>query len=348
MSYVLYRICTIKIDERWVCIMYYNRTLTDDFAQLLMAGGQLRWWYDFVKSRVDLDFLIGKNNKAEFISIYRGLTRIMTIKPTRNAGIVNIDAAPSYKEIAQEFFGVKSVSSITKEPIELIINHLMANGIKDRYYGNKKEGYYQNELSRKYGICSSDDSDFVIIDKEAVIGYENESEKKQLFSSLQDGYKELQRKISNLDSDKYGKDLDKRAIGNELDFLALNKNGDVLLIEYKHGSNTSGIYLSPLQIGLYYDNFSLLPKKVLQDGITRMFEQKQRIGLINEKWKKPELSGRIIPVLIISNPNIKSSACTKFYEILEFCKKSKGSDFLRNLKTYSYTTDGGLVPWGNT
>lgn len=327
--------------------MYYDRTLTDDFAKHIMPGGQLRWLYDFVKNRPDLDFLVVKNKDVEAISIYRGLTRIMTIKPTRNTGIVNIDAAPTYKEIAKEFFGVKSVSSITKEPIEFIINYLKANGVNDRYYGNKKEGYYQNELSRKYGICSSKDSEFVIIDKEAIIGYENESEKKQIFSSLQDGYKKLQCKISKHDSKRYGQDLDKKAIGNELDFLALNKNGDIQLIEYKHGSNTSGIYLSPLQIGLYYDNFSLLPKKVLHDGITRMLEQKQRIGLINENWKKQEFSGKIIPVLIISNSNVKSSACTKFYEILEFCKKYKGSDFLENLQTYSYTTDGGLVPWGN-
>ena len=150
--------------------MYYDRTLTDDFAKHIMPGGQLRWLYDFVKNRPDLDFLVVKNKDVEAISIYRGLTRIMTIKPTRNTGIVNIDAAPTYKEIAKEFFGVKSVSSITKEPIEFIINYLKANGVNDRYYGNKKEGYYQNELSRKHGICSSKDSEFVIIDKEAIIG----------------------------------------------------------------------------------------------------------------------------------------------------------------------------------
>jgi hypothetical protein len=312
-----------------------------------MADGQLYWLYEFVKCRSDLDFLIGKNNKDEWISVYRGLTRIMTIHPTRNAGIVNIDAASYYKNIAPEFFGLKSVSSISKEPIELIIKHLMAKGKKDRYYGNKKEGYYQNELSRKFGICGSEDSDFVIIDKEAVVGYKNENEKRQLFSSLQHGYKELQCKISELDSEKYGKDLDKKSIGNELDFLALNKNGDVLLIEYKHGTNTSGIYLSPLQMGLYFQIFCSLQQTVLENAITEMFEQKQRMGLINENWRKPKFSGEIIPVLIISNPNNQSSAYKKFCEILEFCKKEKGSDFLRNLRTYSYISDKGLAPWGN-
>lgn len=325
--------------------MYYNRTISDDFAKNIMAGGQLHWLFEFVKSRPDLDFLIGKNNKDEWISIYRGLTRIMTIHPTRNAEMISIDAAPRYKEIAPELFGKKAITGISEGSIELIIKYLKSKGKNDQYYGNKKEGYYQNELSRKFGICGSADSDFVIIDKEVVIGYKNEHEKSQLFSPLQNKYKELQRRISEIDPKRYGKDLNRKSIGNELDFLALNKEGDVLLIENKHGTNTSGIYISPLQIGLYFQLFNALSQTVLQNAIAEMFEQKKRMGLINANWKNPKFSGEIIPVLIISNPNHQSSAYKKFCEILDFCKKKKGTDFLRNLRTYSYTTAKGLEPW---
>lgn len=113
--------------------MYYNRTITDNFAKKIMAGGQLHWLYEFVKCRSDLDFLIGKNNKDEWISVCRGLTRIMSIHPTRNTELISIDAAPCYKEIAPELFGKKDVSSISGESIELIIKHLKAKEAAKRY-----------------------------------------------------------------------------------------------------------------------------------------------------------------------------------------------------------------------
>jgi hypothetical protein len=105
----------------------------------------------------------------------------------------------------------------------------------DRYYNNKKEGYYQNILSRKYGINSLPESDFVIIDKEVVIGYKDKNEKEDNFGGKQKKYRDLLEKISRLDPIKFGKGLEKKAIGNELDFLAWKSDGTLLLIELKHG-----------------------------------------------------------------------------------------------------------------
>lgn len=129
-----------------------------------------------------------------------------------------------------------------------------------------------------------------------------------------------------------------------MDFLAITKEGDLLLIEYKDGSSTSGIYLSPLQIGLYFDIFKLLSSKIdLNQTVIEMLEQKKRIGLVNPNWKTPKLSGKVIPVLVISNPNYRSSAYEKFQEILDICKKEKGDEFLKDLRTYSYTSSEGLT-----
>ena len=53
--------------------MYYNRTLSKELSALLETGGELRWLFDFVKNHPDLDFLVGKNNSKEWLSVYRGL-----------------------------------------------------------------------------------------------------------------------------------------------------------------------------------------------------------------------------------------------------------------------------------
>lgn len=324
--------------------MYYNRTISDGLASLLENGGELRWLFDFVNNHKELDFLIGKNNSKEWISIYRGLTRIISILPINNTTIF-IAAADKYKNISPNLYGQKSVNENFQNDIENLIAQIEQNSQFDRYFKNKKEGYYQNELSKLYGICGSPYTDFVIIDKEAVIGYFDQAEKNILLGNIQQKYKQLQREISILNPIRYGKDLGKKAIGNELDFLALDKDGNILLIEYKHGTNTSGIYLSPLQIGMYYDIFTSFPKDELGRAVFYMLEQKQKIGLINPNWKKPNCIKDIIPVLIISEFNYKSSAKTKFDEILQFTRNQLGSSFLHNLQTYNFTMKNGLSKW---
>lgn len=326
--------------------MYYNRTLSDDFARYLEIGGKLRWLFDYVKHHKELDFLIGKNKTNECISVYRGLTRIISILP-QNSDSVLIDATDTYKNIEQNLYGQKYLNINFQKEIENLITKIEREPKFNRYYINKKEGFYQTELSRRYGICGKADTDFVIIDKEAVIGYSDKAEKNKFFGTLQQKYKELQQNISILNPQRYGKNLRKKAIGNELDFFALDKDGNILLIEYKHGTNTSGIYLSPLQIGLYNDIFTSFPKNKLETAIFGMLEQKQKIGLINPNWKKPSNIKNIIPVLIISDFNYKSSAKEKFNDILNIVRNTPqhGSRFLNNLQTFNFTEDKGLSDW---
>jgi hypothetical protein len=327
--------------------MYYCRMIPDDFAQIIMQGGALRWLVDYVKTRDDLDLLVGKNNGEKYISVYRGLTKIVTILGTSASDRVRVKTAGTYQKYSPLLVGTKSPSDITKTEIEAIRTSLEKKGLDDRYYGNRKEGYYQNEISRIFGLCSNADSDFLILDKEVVVGYEDETEKTRLFGPLRDEYKGLQKIISERNPKRYGSGLEKKSIGDELDFIAIDKNGDILLMELKHGSNTSGIYLSPLQIGLYYQIFNgLLPKYDLQNALIRIFEQKRSIGLISSDWELPRLSGKIIPILIVAEPNQKNSAFEKFCEVLEICREEKGSDFLRDLRTYAYTSDKKLTLWG--
>jgi len=326
---------------------YYDRTLSSSFSELIEKGDQLRWLFDFVKKQNDLDFLIGKNKANEWISVYRGLSRLITItKINKMPDAVKINGADAYKTIEPDLYGDKI--PITQN-FEILLSNLLEKVRKDekfdRYYKNKKEGYYQNELSRKYGINGLPDSEFVIVDKEAVVGYEGETNKEEIFGLQRDRYKKLQKEISAINPKRYGKNLENKSIGNELDFIAVDKMGNILLIEYKHGTNTSGIYLSPLQIGLYYDIFTSFDNTTFKNSIRTQLKQKQKIGLINPDWEIPKEFGNIIPVLIISEYNDKSSAKTKYHEIMKICRDRLGADFLNNIKRYNYTSSNGLTNW---
>lgn len=324
--------------------MYYNRTIKNDFANLIEPGGSLRWLYNYVKDKDCLDFLIGKSDKNQWISVYRGLSRILTINPTNEQSIVKIDAADTYKKIAPKIYGKQSISFNFRKELDQLLCVVENSPKLNRYYDNKKEGFFQNKLSRQFGICGLPTDNFVIIDKEAVIGYTNTNEKNNIYGKIRNRYKELQGVISKINPIRYGKDLGKKSIGNELDFLALDKEGNLLLIEYKHGTNTSGIYLSPLQIGMYYDLFTELNSMQLEKAVYEMLEQKKKIGLINSSWKIPNITN-IIPVLIISDYNYRSTAKEKYDEILGFVRKTKGTYFLKEIRTYNYTSANGLIQW---
>lgn len=324
--------------------MLYNRTLFEPFSKLLEPSGDLRWLFDMVNNSPDLDFLIGKNKSKQWISIYRGLSRVLTILNTRNADVIKLDGANAYKSISSSLYGKKKLPVNFSNELRRLVMAVSVDSKFDRYYNNKKEGYFQNELSRKFGICGQPNDDFVIIDKEAVVGYANMQEKNTMYGKLHADYKKLQRELSQKNAKRYGKGLDKKAIGNELDFLALDKQGNLLLIEYKHGSHAAGIYLSPLQIGMYYDLFCQLPRHILYDSVKSMIKQRKDYGLINNDWKIPEIKD-IVPVLIISEYNYRSTAKTKYQEVMDFVRSRKTSPFLANIRTYNYTTKNGLTPW---
>jgi len=331
--------------------MYYDRTLSLETSALLEQNGKLRWLFDFVKSHEELDFLIGKNNSNEWLSIYRGLSRILTInRLKRLPNIIKISAAAAYEALDKkqniQLYGKRDVNENFIDKITAIINEVRNDKKFDRYYINKKEGYFQNILSRSFGICGEADDNFVILDKEAVVGYKDTAEKNKEFGKFQYKYKALQKEISRINAKRFGSNLEKKALGNELDFLALDKEGNILLIEYKHGTNTSGIYLSPLQIGLYYDIFSefmLRNPKKFEESIYSMLNQRQKIGLINSDWHPPAAIKGILPVLIISKYNEKTTAKNNFFDILKIARNELlDKSFLSDLQIYQFSENNDL------
>jgi len=327
--------------------MKYNRTLNDKLAHILHKDGELRWLFDFVKAEKDLDFLTGEN----WISVYRGLSRILKITQDKNKNL-KFDADKAYKEIMPKLYGKKDLS-VTFEEEKKFLNELLTE-IRERsqkksdrfhsHYENRKEGYYQNILSRAYGLNATQECEFVIVDKEAVIGYSNQLEKDTVFSLMQNKFKELQKLISKEDEKRFGKNLDKKSLGGELDFIALDQNGNILLIEYKDGTNTSGIYLSPIQIGFYTKLFEDIECS-LEESLLSMLKQKQEIGLISKEFKIPPTFNSIIPILMISNYNPDTVAKEKFQDVLKVIREKSefGKNFLKNLQVRNFTEVGGLT-----
>jgi predicted NUDIX family phosphoesterase len=326
--------------------MYYQRVISYILQRLLMCGGELHWLYELVKERKDLDFLIVANKSNEKILVYRGTTKLLNISFQR--GLVRISADKKYTNLAHEnnldIYRVRDLADLDfKHSFVQLISYLP----KDTHYDNKKEGYFQNLFSRRFGIESNGNEGFLVIDKEAVIGYEDDTTKGKYFSKQQEIFKAIRKHLSEIDEKRYGKNLGDGTLGNEVDFLAVNKDGDILLIEFKHGSSTKGIYLSPIQIGLYcsiFQDYISSNKDNFIDVIGDMIKQKKAMGLISSNFPEVNLSCRIVPMLVIAQFNPRSSALDKFNEVLQICRqKLNDNAWLSNLKVYEYDECKELV-----
>jgi len=323
--------------------MYYQRVIGNDLKGLLLPGGGLHWLYLLVKEREDLDFLIGANKSKKWIYVYRGTTRLLDISMKRN--LANISANPTYLDLAKknnlDIYGIKEMADLNfKNDFVRLISCLSQDNKLSSHYANKKEGYFQNLFSRQFGILSDGSEDFVVVDKEVVIGYGNKKVKEIYFGEQRKRFMAINEALSRLDAKRYGSKLSEKALGNELDFLAVNRKGKILLIEFKHGSSTKGIYLSPIQIGLYYYLFHEYIMQYKDDFISHissMIKQKKEMGLISRQWSDVTPTIEIIPVLVIAEYNPKSSAFCKFKEVLEICRDKLANDsFLSELVIYEY------------
>lgn len=344
--------CVTNDDPEWQCSecgvdiyrfkLIYDRTLTEDFSRLLEPGGDLRWLFEYVKIKEDLDFQIGKHKKRQWISIYRGLSRILKI--TKSGKDLKLEAAKAYKEIFPELYGIRSVNSNFQKQLDYVSDQVEKRRKFDRYYNNHKEGFYQNKFSRRFGICGKPDDSFVIIDKEAVIGYEDNNDKKAILEEFKLKYRKLYSELLKIHGRNFGQNLEEKTIGNELDFVALDRGGRILIVEYKHGSNTAGIYLSPIQIAAYFELFSRIHMEELSKSIYKMLEQKQRIGLINQNWSKPVIR-EMYPVIVISEYNEGSVAKENYEKIKKTCKTILGKEVFNLIKVFIHQDDDTLMEW---
>ena len=314
---------------------YYNRTMSSKIESVLKEnGGKYYWMIQYVKDHPELDFQTGSNNGSSWFSIYRGTSRVLKIT---TSGKVSADKA--YKGLLPSFY---------ENPNPELFDKLLTivNGYPkfDRYYAkcdcsDKKEGYFQNLIARRYTFNNKPEDDFVIIDKELVIGFKDKDTEaawnapisKELASLIQKARETLSptRLPVNIKS-KYG----------EFDFLGLNWDGDIIIMELKQ-DDPNKTYLSPVQICYYKKQFTKLLKEIpnLYDDIIRMVNQKIKLGLINvpQGRKLPtKLSGRIKSYLIVGEESgLSKEVCRRYGSFKDIV--------LPDMEAFTCDSDGTLV-----
>lgn len=309
--------------------MRYSRLLSSLFCEQLQSGslsGLLPSTLSFDNDSFPVDVHIREGDKLMF---YHGTTSLLTMSYDKSSHSFNFSAALVYSK-SREYQSLSRRWKIAemKKIIPLIMSYLKAaiSLAKAEDYQNKKEGFWQNRLSITFGQHWQPGMDWLIIDREAVIGFENSEEKQSHLEPIRLKYQTVKERLQQKDSAKWGQPNSKR-FGDECGFLALGPDGELFCIELKHGSNTSGIYWGSLQVAVYSDLFTSA-LDCITEGIKDLVRQKTIVGLLpaEAESRLPEGNFKSIhPILAVTAPNDRSSCWKNLDEVIRECPESKCS-----------------------
>ncbi len=316
-------------------ITYYDRKMDDSFISKVLSD--YPWLIDFVKKTPELDFQTGHDPKQgrSWFYVYRGTSRVLAFASRRNG--YKIEAADAYKIIAPtDFFEHPTENSF----VEYLKKIRETSNLK-RYYKSskgKKEGYYQNLIGRRYTFETKLEDDFIIIDKEMVVGFKDEPTKTEWNKDIIASQKALIDELRNEYDGKLPQDIHSKY--GEIDFLAMTWNGDIIIMELKQ-DDSQKTSLSPIQVRFYNAQFDKLlnENKDVSTNIMKMVRQKVDLGIVNipkGRSLPQKLSGKIETCVIVGEEaGLSNTICNRF----RFVRKL----FLPEMKAYTCKSDGTLI-----
>lgn len=298
----------------------YNRYLDDSIKKCLTEKLQCLLDLSFIGDSNALDIHIREKNK---LMLYHGGTCVLVIKLAKlhEKGFISFSAHKTYMGIGKSLMREWEVSDDSKlsELKKAYVDYLrnIVGEVKPRFYKNKKEGFWNNKICIQLSRHWSPKMDWLIIDRECVLGFENKSEKEVFYKEIKSVYGSIEEKMRKENQEKWGRIDRFKDYGDELDVLAVGPDKELICIELKHWSNASGIYWGPLQTSVYRDAFDKAIKDISKD-IKTMVNQKIDLGLIPEDAKKRLPDGNftnVMGVLLVASPNERSECWDKLKEI---------------------------------
>ena len=298
----------------------YNRYLDDSIKKSIVERLKFLFDFSFMDDSDAVDIHIREKNE---LMLYHGGTCVLIIKLAKlnKKGFISLSAHKTYKDKYKSLMREWEVSDDSKLSglKEAYVDYLktIIEKVNKKYYKNKKEGFWNNKICIEFSRYWAAEMDWLIIDRECVLGFESKSKKKDFYNKAKSVYGTIEKEMRTQDSDKWGNINRFKDYGDELDILAIGPNKELICIELKHGSNTSGIYWGPLQTSVYRDAFT----EALADisgGIKTMVNQKIDLGLLPEDAKKRLPDGNFTNlkgILLVAAPKEKSRCWNNLKEV---------------------------------
>lgn len=280
----------------------YGRAPSENLKGLLSTGGFLAPLLDLTERQVcglPLDVFFRVNDE---IHIYCGLTRLIEVRRYSNS-TVKVSASETYgkQSCADGFFRQWYID----EHIEFekyLDRYLSRVKVNSRH--TKGEGLIQAIWSR-VTEC------WIAFDREAVLGYSSQKESKEAreFSQVESARSTLEA-IARSASPPWALPP---SSGREVDQLAVDSNGSLVVIELKDAS-TNSVFYTPFQLLSYVWEWYNAIESVLGQ-LQALLDSRVELGMISSSV--PTLTGDICAAICFG-PDIRSDEVRRRYnKVLE-------------------------------
>lgn len=301
--------------------MRYSRTLSAPFLDILT--GPLAPLLEYRPENEGKDYYLYNSQlreRDEFM-VYCGTSRVFVCKYNQRHNALKISAAPTYQKVSPDLMRSWDCGNSTamKDLAALLIEHLrnVDSHVPRGHYHNKKEGYWQNRICVDFGKCWDPSDEWLIIDREVVIGFDNTSAKQAALLPIIRPYKAAVEQLTEEEPKKWGKP-GKKSFGDELDLLAIDPLGNLVCIELKYGTNAAGVYWGMYQASVYRDLAKIASERIIT-GVKELATQKIELGLLPRSAEErvrliDSKKSDIRTVLAVAAPNPLSSCWKKLVE----------------------------------
>ena len=309
----------------------YKRAPSSDFMAILKEGllsPLLHLGDGTIAGRYhDVHLRIGNE-----VHVYTGLTRLVTAKLRRDRKI-EVSAHKTYvgQTCAEGLFRIWSEEDDEGQSFSIALSRYLEQVcVAPRH--TEKEGRVQTIWSRVT-------SPWTPFDREAVLSYENEQQ-----ASNSREFAQVEQARSLLKTIAAGRSgrrwQEPSSSGKELDQLAVDENGSLVLIELKHAArvgNSAEIYYSPLQLLQYIHEWKrAMGSLSIGRDLQKLIDARVSLGLTPEA---PQLTGSLRAAVCFGNEGRSEEIKRRYYETLGIVNAHLPSD-VGPIETWKFE-DGG-------
>ena len=304
----------------------YDRTIPEEFRAELSPGGRFERLVRFAHHRHLADVQLRAVGTLSWATIYCGLANVLHLEYRKTRG---------YRLRADD----QHMTANKAGPPEGILGwttwstpaRLMAGWPAiEAYMAGQFNGTaprWANEGAVQAMLCAYGGESYQVIDREAVFDFRDTAERERIHKALRAPL------LDALDvPTPEGWWRPPASLGGELDILAVDARGRLLVMEVKPADNLPGITWAPLQVSLYTRLFHHWSEAVGRESaeiLNTMLRQRIAIGLEEASSVSLSYPLKIVPVIAIQDPVAHPQALARLNAVqAQLLKAGQGYDNL--------------------
>jgi hypothetical protein len=279
--------------------IWYDRTIPEEFRAELGPGGTFERLVRFAHRRHLADVQLRATGSLGWATIYCGLTNVLHVEYRRTRGYqLRADIRYMAANQAGPAEGILPWTTWST-PAQLMAGWPAIEAYMTGQF-TAVEKRHTNEGAVQATLCAYGGESYQVIDREAVFGFRDTAERERIHTALRTPL------LDALDVPApAGWWRPPVSLGGELDLLAVDARGRLLVMEVKPADSLAGITWAPLQVSFYARLFHHWSKEIGGESakiLSRMLGQRVTIGLEEESGVSLSYPLDVVPVVAIQDP----------------------------------------------